>query len=154
MRVILDIESIAHPLTGIGRYTLALARELLKSPLVENVKLLTLTQQLVLETSEELEAYVEKVIPRESAEIQQDTVENNNTSIHIPFWRFIPFWERIPYRQQIPFRDQLISNYNNFKHWRQVRQYRKFVPFKGFFRRGYYLFKDWKYKNIVRNLPK
>ena len=42
MKVILDVDSLAPPLTGIGRYTLALARGLQRSERVENVKFFSL----------------------------------------------------------------------------------------------------------------
>ena len=41
MNVILDVEAIAYPLTGIGRYTLALAKGLELSPQVGDVKFFT-----------------------------------------------------------------------------------------------------------------
>jgi len=90
MRVILDIESINHPLTGIGRYTLTLTRELLKSPRVTEVGLIKLADQMLLTTPVQLEAYIEQIIPTEIRAVKPED-RNNIEYKHVPFWRYIPF---------------------------------------------------------------
>ena len=157
MRVILDIESINHPLTGIGRYTLTLTRELLKSPRVTEVGLIKLADQMLLTTPVQLEAYIEQIIPTEIRAVKPED-RNNIEYKHVPFWRYIPFWDSIPYRKQIPFREAFIRHYNNFKYWRLERRYRQLELFKFFSDQSTHLLEGWQskfnqkqYKNIVNN---
>lgn len=65
MKIVLDIEAIHYPLTGIGRYVLSIARELKKSPLVQDVKFVAAGKKLNCESEDDLERYVATMISQE-----------------------------------------------------------------------------------------
>lgn len=67
MKIILDIESVRYPLTGIGRYTLTLARELVKPSRGHHVQLLASPFDKPIETPDELEHYVNKRLVQQGA---------------------------------------------------------------------------------------
>lgn len=134
VKIVLDIESIRPPLTGIGRYTLTLARELVKAPQLNDIRFITHGGIQVLSTSEELEEYVAKQLLGEKERA------------HVPFWRLLPFWEKIGFIRYLFFRDFFIIVYNGFKHAREdhlpllLERLQKSV--KGGLRGFYYGLKD------------
>ena len=104
MKIILDINAVKFPLTGIGRYTLRLAQELKKNPSVDEVKFFNTFGWL-------------------------KNIDNLESSIHNSITSKSKSNVKSLLRKKIPFQRLVRKGYQQFSNWRFTQQSNRFSDF-------------------------